>query len=109
MALSLINSYGNSQCVVMDTTNHALAFCLSKELNYIHDHISNIKAGLKTWQDHLLRIQELEKMFDSLLLSLEPLSTEIQEFLKSESVNKPETEKTIMVRFSQSLNKYLLL
>ncbi len=94
MALHLVSSYGNGQFVI--STSHALAFCLSKELNYIQDHISSMRAGLKTWLDHLERIQELERNFDSLFESLASTLDKIDEFLK-----KSESEITaeaIMVR-----------
>lgn len=94
MALQLVNSYGNGQFVI--DNSHALAFCLSKELNYIQDHISSMRAGLKTWLDHLDRIQELERNFDTLHESLESISEEISKFLmKAESDT---TAETIMVR-----------
>lgn len=96
MAASLIKRYGSGQFVI--DSNGILAFCLFKELHYINDHLSSLKAGLKIWLDFLNKIKELEEQFAQLEKNLETTLEEIGQFFETQFVNTGEGLQDCVVK-----------
>ena len=74
-------SYNDSELVDIDET---LQLCLRRELHALGEQISNLRAGLRTWLDHLQRVGELQQEFEVKFRKIEESMKVVARFVDHE-------------------------
>ena len=71
-------AYNDNEGVDLDET---LQLCLRREMHTLEEQVSNVKAGLLTWLDHLLRVLELQREFETKFLEIQEVMRSVENFV----------------------------
>jgi hypothetical protein len=87
-------SYGEKELIDIDET---VQLCLQRELHILNEQVSNLKAGLLTWLDHLQSVLILQEEFDVKYQQVRQTLEAIEKFIESSSeVKSGNTTKQLL-------------
>ncbi len=82
------------------------------KITLLQERISSLKAGLRTWEDHLVRVQGLREEFQRELLEmeqdLEDIGTSMEDKTVEEAPSRTLQEQLLECQVSQKLTSLFL-